>query len=49
MGPKTPVAQKFVDAVDLVVHNMSEHVFEVGTWVDFVEFARTDETVHRRS
>jgi hypothetical protein len=27
---------------------MSEHVFEVGSWVDFVEFARTDETVHRR-
>jgi hypothetical protein len=39
--------QQFVDAVDLVVGDMGEHVFEVGPWVDSIELATPDQAVHR--
>lgn len=39
--------QQFFDAIDLVISDMGQDVFEVGTRIDPVELARPDQTVHR--
>lgn len=33
--------QQFVDAVGLVIRNVREHEFQVGAWIDVVQFARS--------
>ena len=38
--------QQFVDAVGLVIRNVREHEFQVGAWIDVVQFARADQAIH---
>jgi hypothetical protein len=39
--------QQFVDAGDLVISDVGQDVFQVGTRVDSVELARPDQAIHR--
>jgi len=39
--------QQFVNAVGLMISNVRQYVFKVGAWIEVVQFARADETVHR--
>ncbi len=38
--------QQFVDSVGLVIRNVREHEFQVGAWIDVIQFARADQAIH---
>ncbi len=38
--------QQFVDAVGLVIGNVRKDVFQVGAWIDVIQFARADQAIH---
>lgn len=40
--------QQFVDAVDWVIGDATQHVAEVRLWVEVIEPGCADERVHRR-
>jgi hypothetical protein len=38
--------QQFVDAVGLMIGDVRKHEFQVGAWIDVVQFARADQAIH---
>ena len=49
--PAQPVGhvpgQEFVDAIDLVVSDMSQHEIQIGARIDAVKFAAPSQRIHR--
>lgn len=48
LGGHVP-GQQFFNAIDFMICDMGQDVFEVGTRIDPVELARSDQTVRRGS